>query len=115
MNMKSKKSKINTKKYRIMAIMHSGRKDVRYKKVSADKYDGLVGSIVICKDLSEVKQFECITMKVINCPFHKIWETSPIVSIWENVNRFYYCETINSIYVLGELEESPKVRKVEYE
>ena len=73
--MKSKKSKIKTKKYRIMAILHSGRKDTRFKKVDADKYDGLIGSIVICKDLSEVKQFECLRMKVLDSP-HRNYQVS---------------------------------------
>ena len=112
MNMKSKKSKIKTKKYRIMAILHSGRKDTRFKKVDADKYNGLIGSTVICKDLSEVKQFECLQMKVLDSPFHRVWETTAIISLWENVNRFIYCETVNSIYILGELEDEPKVKSV---
>ena len=59
--MKNKKSKIKTKKYRIMAILHSGRKDTRFKKVDADKYDGLIGSTVICKNLDYVLE------KKINC------------------------------------------------
>ena len=110
--MKSKKSKIKTKKYRIITILHSGRKDIRFKKVNADKYIGLIGSTIICKDLSEVKQFECLRMKVLDSPFHKVWETTAVISLWENVNRFIYCETINSIYLLGELEDDSKVKSV---
>lgn len=110
--MKLKKSKIETKKYKIMAILHSGRKDTRFKKVDADKYDGLIGSTVICKNLNNIKQFECLQMKVLDSPFYKIWETTAVISLWENVNRFIYCETINSIYILGELEDEPKVKSV---
>ena len=110
--MKDKKNKFKTKKYKIMAILHSGRKDTRLKKVDADKYDGLIGSTVICKDLYDVKQFECLKMKVINSPFHRVWETTAIIALWENINHFFYCETVNSIYILGELEDEPKVKSV---
>ena len=108
--MKSKKSKIKTKKYRIMAILHSGRKDTRLKRVDEDKYDGLVGSTVICRDLSEVKQFECLQMKVLDSPFHRVWETTAVISLWEKVNHFFYCETINSIYILNEIKDELNVK-----
>ena len=108
--MKSKKSKIKTKKYKIMAILHSGRKDTRFKKVDADKYNGLIGSTVICKDLDYVKQFECLRMKVLNSPFHRVWETTAIISLWEKVNHFFYCETINSIYILSEIEDELNIK-----
>ena len=42
MNMKSKNFDIKTKKYKITSIMHSGRKNTRYKTVIDDKYDGLI-------------------------------------------------------------------------
>lgn len=110
MNMKSKDFNIKTKKYKITSIMHSGRKDTRYKTVTNDKYDGLMGSIVVCKDLDKVKRFECIRMKVLDSPFHKVWETSPVISLWEKVNHFYYCETVNSIYILSEVADDLKVK-----
>lgn len=110
--MKSKKSKIKTKKYKIMSIMHSGRKGTRFEKVTNDKYDGLIGSIIVCKDLRYVKQFECLKMKVVEGSFNKNWETTAVISLWENVNHFYYCETINSIYILSEVEDKPKVKSV---
>ena len=115
MNMKLKKSKIKTKKYKIITILHSGRKDTRFKKVDADKYDGLIGSTVICKDLNNIKQFECLQMKVLDSSFHKVWETTSVISLSENVNHFICCETINSIYILCELEDEPKVKSVKIE
>ena len=93
-----------------MSIMHSGRKNTRYKTVTDDKYDELMGSIVVCKDLDKVKRFECIKMKVLDSPFHKVWETSPVISLWEKVNHFYYCETVNSIYILLEVSDDSKVK-----
>ena len=108
--MKSKNFDIKTKKYKITSIMHSGRKNTRYKTVTDDKYDGLMGSIVVCKDLDKVKRFECIRMKVLDSSFHKVWETSPVISLWEKVNHFYYCETVNSIYILSEVVDDSKVK-----
>jgi len=108
--MKLKKSKIKTKKYKIMSIMHSGRRNTRYKIVTDDKYDGLIGSIVVCKDLDKVKRFECIKMKVLDSPFHRVWETSSVISLWEKVNHFHYCETVNSIYILSEVIDDSKVK-----
>lgn len=101
-------SKIKTKKYKIISVVHSGRKDTRFKKVSADKYDGLIGTTIICKNLNDIKQFEYLRMKVLDSPFYKLWETTAIVSLWKEVKKshvFYYCETINSIYILYELED----------
>ena len=98
---------IKTKKYKIISIVHSGRKDARFKKVNADKYDGLIGATIICKNLDDIKQFEYLRMKVLDSPFHKAWETTAIVSLRKEVKEFhifYYCETINSIYILYELE-----------
>ena len=108
--MKSKNFDIKTKKYKITSIMHSGRKNTRYKIVTDDKYDGLMGSIVVCKDLDKVKRFECIRMKVLDSPFHKVWETSPVISLCEKVNHFYSCETVNSIYILSEVTDDSKVK-----
>ena len=102
------KSKI--KKYKIMAILHSGRKDTRFKKVDSDKYNGLIGSTVICKNLCNIKHFECLRMKVLDNPLYKIWETTAVVSLWENVNKFLYCETIDSIYILCELDDDLKIK-----
>lgn len=110
MNMKLKNFNIKAKKYKITSIMHSGRRNTRYKIVTDDKYDGLMGSIVVCKDLDKVKRFECIKMRVLDSPFHKVWETSPVISLWEKVSHFYYCETVNSIYILSEVADDSKVK-----
>ena len=38
-------------KYKILRISHSGRKNIRYKDVDDQKYDGLIGSIIKMKDI----------------------------------------------------------------
>lgn len=105
MNMKLKDSKINTKRYKIMTILHSGRKGTRYTMVNNEKYDGLINYTVVCKDLHDLKPYECLKMKVKNSPFYRTWETTPVICLYQNVDTYYYCETVNSIYVLKELDE----------
>ena len=103
--MKLKKSKFNVKRYKIMTILHSGRKNTRYTMVNNEKYDGLIGSIVVCKDLHEVQPYENLKMKVKEGAFRGVWETSPVICLYQNVDTYYYCETVNSIYVLKEIDE----------
>lgn len=102
--MKLKNSKIKTKKYKIMTILHSGRKNTRYTMVNNEKYDGLIGCIVICKDLHSLKPYECLKMKIKDVLFYRTWETTSVICLYQNVDTYYYCETINSIYVLKELD-----------
>ena len=100
------------KKYEIISITHSGRKGLRGTPVDEIRYDGLVGSIVVCKDL----EGEAESIK--NKPFHfdfasrnepyeyRFWDTTLVLGLYINKNWNYVLETVNTLYELKPLDDN---------
>jgi ribosomal protein L14E/L6E/L27E len=93
----------NSNCYKIVDILHSGRKDIRGKPVTDKKYEGLINSKIIC-DLKNIKPFERVRMYVKNHPLYDYWDISAVVKLsYDELNKIWIIETLNSIYKLKEL------------
>lgn len=94
------------REYKILEILHSGRKGIRLDPVTEEKYNGMVDNIVRINKLENVKEFESIRMYIKHHPLYDFWDTSAIIGLSYSLSEHkYYLETINTIYVLQELEE----------
>lgn len=94
-------------KYYITDILHSGRKGRRDKRVSEGKYEGVIGSIIETKNIRETKPLEKHhwTFVETQSPY-EWWDTSETVALTYNEKeKLYYLETINTIYILEEIGE----------
>lgn len=91
-------------KYKIIDILHSGRKGVRNTPVDEPKYNGLVGSIVTIKGeelIENCKQFEPLRLNIISGDSeYDEFKTSVVIGLALDWQAHYRVETINSIYVL---------------
>ena len=58
------------KKYKIVEILHSGRKGRRYTVVTDDKYDHMINR-EITLDIDKIKQYEPCRWNFVNHPFHE--------------------------------------------
>lgn len=86
--------------YKIIDIVHSGRKGIRGTKVTQSKYENMVGCIAYI-DVDNVKLLRSVHMILKGHPEYDWWETSVLISceINQNTNRILL-ETVNSIYIL---------------
>lgn len=93
-------------KYKITNILHSGRKGVRDEPVADQKYNGLVGSVVVLIGMDIVedcKQFDKLSMIIISSDSnYYYWDTSAVISIARGYCGEYHVETLNAIYILEE-------------
>lgn len=89
--------------YEIKEILHSGRKGPRYEPVDNYKYDDMVGC-EINWDINSVRQFDSTAFVVHGHPFYTSWHTSPVLQLRRRDNNTYELETINTIYVLEDLD-----------
>lgn len=90
--------------YKIIDILHSGRKDIRGKSVTDKKYEELINFKVMC-DLKNIKPFERVRMYIKNHPLYDYWNTSAVVKLsYDELNEIWIIETLNSIYKLKELD-----------
>lgn len=96
------------KKYRIYKISHSGRKGLRDKPVEDDKHKGMVGSIIISRDVSKIKQFQEYYFKFVST--NSGWDnfrTSEVIGLQSLVPSTdkpkYMLETANTLYYLEEI------------
>ena len=92
-------------KFKIVNILHSGRKGIRNEKVTESKYEGLVNSIITTSDPIDIKQFEPLPMRVYGSNVYSWWETSPVIGLSINMKHQYALETVNTIYILERLTE----------
>jgi hypothetical protein len=89
--------------YKIIDILHSGRKDIRGKPVTDKKYEGLINSKVMF-NLKNIRPFERVRMCVKNHPLYDYWDISAVVKLsYDELNEIWIIETLNSIYKLKEL------------
>lgn len=90
------------KRWKIIDILHSGRKGIRLSPVMDSKYDGVRGCTVYfnIEDLEGLKPFRFNRM---NHYFYDYWDTSAVIQA-EIRNGQLILETINTIYVLEEIE-----------
>lgn len=92
-------------KFKIVNILHSGRKGIRFEEVAESKYEGLKGSTITMGDPETIKQFESLDMRVYGSNMYSWWETSPVIALSLNIKNQYVLETVNTIYILERLTE----------
>ena len=90
--------------YKILDVVHSGRKGIRGERVTAEKYNDLIGSTVLF-DIDELGQFRCMNFMFKNHPIYEFWTTSETLSLGIDKNRVVHVETANSIYTFEPLFE----------
>ena len=91
------------KTYKIIEILHSGRKGIRNTPVKDSKYNQMIGSIIEC-DLEYVEQFKPLKWWFKDHPFYEVWHTSEVLALLRDFeNDLLYLETVNTIYVLKEI------------
>ena len=90
-------------KYKIIDIVHSGRKGIRGKKVIQSKYENMIGCIAYI-DIDNIKPFHSVHMILKGHPEYDWWDTSVLVSCEVNwrINKISL-ETVNSIYILEKI------------
>lgn len=88
-------------KYKIIDIVHSGRKGIRGEKITKPKYEALVECIAYI-DIDSIKPFQNVHMILKGHPNYDWWDTSALItfSLEQNYIKF---ETVNSIYILEEI------------
>ena len=87
-------------KYKILDIVHSGRKGKRWEPVTDYKYDDLRGCIL---RLGKIEQFKPVRATVYGHPYYETWLTSEVIGFDRDLNGDYLLETVNTIYVLKEV------------
>lgn len=92
------------KKYEIIDILHSGRKDIRNTKRTDDKFDGMIGSIIT---IDRVEAFKPLHFRFVDSTDSYRWTTTALIALYQDTRMdddIYYFETVNTIYVLRELQ-----------
>lgn len=91
--------------YRIVDIVHSGRKGIRGERVTDVKYDGLIGSRVGF-DIKAIKHFESVRMYLLDYnPYsYRWWDTSEVIALNAYDGKIEL-ETANTIYKFEEINE----------
>ena len=87
----------------IKDILHSGRKGIRGEPVDDYKYDGLVGCYAKF-DINEIRACHGVHMKISGHSFYDWWNTSPVIQLTKRNFDVYELETVNTIYILEEVE-----------
>lgn len=91
-------------KYKIIDIVHSGRKGIRGEKVVQNKYKNMIGCIAYI-DAENIKPFKSVHMILKGHPQYDIWDTSVLVAWNLNLDTDKLeIETVNSIYILQEIK-----------
>lgn len=90
-------------KYKIIDIVHSGRKGIRGEKVNKLKYEALIGCIAYI-DVDSIKLFQNVHMILKGHPNCDWWDTSVLISYEVNwyTNKISL-ETANTIYLLEKI------------
>ena len=90
-------------KYKIINIVHSGRKGIRGEKVTQSKYEDLVGCTAYI-DVNSIRPFQSVHMILKGHPSYDWWDTSVLLSFSLD-NGYMEIETANSIYMLEEINK----------
>ena len=102
--------KNNKKRYRVLEILHSGRKNTRNKPVDNPKYDGIIGSIVELAGINSIegiRQFNLVSFEFVKTSSdYDWWNTSAVISVFLDFHNRYHIETINTIYILEEVNSN---------
>ena len=89
--------------FRIKEILHSGRKGIRGEPVDDYKYDGLVGCYAEF-DINDIRAYQGVHMVISGHSFYDWWHTSPVIQLTRRNFNVYELETVNTIYILEEME-----------
>lgn len=91
-------------KYKIIDIVHSGRKGIRGTKVTQSKYENMIGCIAYI-DIDNIKPFQSVHMILKGHPEYDWWDTSVLISYEINwyTNKISL-ETANTIYLFEKIE-----------
>ena len=90
------------KYFKLLDVVHNGRKGLRGSQMCDRKYEGLIGAH--CKfDLDNIQQFKPLKFEVINSLYYDYWHTSEVLEV-AVINGVLEIETANSIYRFRELE-----------
>ena len=90
-------------KYKIIDIVHSGRKGIRGEKVTQSKYENMIGCIVYI-DIDNIKPFRSVHMMLKGHPEYDWWDTSVLISYHTDSYDRLLFETVNSIYILEKID-----------
>ena len=82
--------------YRIVDIVHSGRKGIRGEQVTDAKYDGLIGCRATL-DITEIERFKPVKIYLLD--YNPWWVTSEVLGLFVS-NDKVEIETVNTIYRL---------------
>jgi hypothetical protein len=94
------------KEYIVADILHSGRKGLRGEQVDNPKYKGLIGYKVKF-DPSELVQFKCLYLRVLNSPDYEWWRMSETLeAALDKRDGTLTVETANSIYIFKEVSDA---------
>ena len=92
-------------RYKVLEILHSGRKGIRQTPVDDPKYDGVVDSIIDMPLLESLNPFEELAWDFVETTSeYEWWHTSSILGI-KKYDDIYEIETVNTIYLLQRLGE----------
>lgn len=92
-------------KFKIIEIVHSGRKGTRYSPINNEKYYGLVDSIIEMKPLESLKSYEELKWNFVETKSgYEWWHTSVVICVSKHEND-YLVETVNTIYALQKIGE----------
>ena len=90
-------------KYKLINIVHSGRKGLRGTTVDAFKYDGLINSDVWF-DIFDCQRGKNFRFLLKHHPNYDYWDTSLVLAVKEGYDedgiKRFEIETENSIYIL---------------
>ena len=88
--------------YKLLDVVHSGRKGIRGTSVCDMKYEGVIG-FTCSFDIDDIQQFKPMRFEVADSWFYDWWRTSEILAL--NIGEgFIEVETANSIYIFKEIE-----------
>ena len=91
-----------SEKYKIINIVHSGRKGPRWETVTDPKYDDMRGCIL---KIGEIRQFKPINATIYGHPYYDTWRTSEVIGLSRDSDNNYILETVNTIYILEEVTQ----------
>ena len=84
------------KQFKLLDVVHSGRKGIRGDAIDNPKYKGLVG--YYCSfDVDDIQQFKPFEFTVIDSVYYDWWKTSEVLEVIK-MDRYLLIETANSIY-----------------
>lgn len=88
------------KEYKLLDVVHSGRKGLRGTEVCDLKYEGLIGCL--CSfDINDIQQFKRMKFDVRNSREYDWWYTSEVLALTKDETKIEV-ETANSIYIFEE-------------